>query len=325
MWNVVEDTAPPLRRIRLGVSSCLLGDPVRFDGGHKRDPFITERLAEWFDFAPVCPEVAVGLGTPRQPIRLVGDPQRPRAVGVRDPALDVTGALQAYGRETAHALQGLAGFIVKRGSPSCGMERVRVYAGAGAPQAAGTGLFTRELMAAQPELPVEEEGRLNDPVLRENFIERVFVYDAWLQLRAEGPSPRSLVAFHARHKMSLLAHDPDAYRRLGRLVAEAGTTPPERLADEYIAALMQALRRPVTRRRHVNVLQHLAGYLKRRLDAGDRAELAECIHAYRRGELPLPAPLALLRHHLRRHPDPYAAAQSYLEPHPAALALRNPL
>ncbi len=317
--------APPTRRIRLGLSSCLLGEPVRFDGGHKRDAFVAERLSEWVEFVPVCPEVAIGLGTPRQPIRLVGDPQRPRAVGVRDPSLDVSAPLQAFGRETAHALEGLAGFIVKRGSPSCGMERVRVYAAGGAPQAAGTGLFTRALMAAQPDLPVEEEGRLHDPVLRENFIERVFVYDAWLQLRTRGLSAHALIAFHARHKMSLLAHHPEAYRRLGRRLASAGTAPLERLGGEYIGTLMQALRRPVTRPRHVNVLQHLAGYVTRGLDAADRAELAECIHTYGRGELPLPAPLALLRHHLRRRPDAYAAAQSYLDPYPAALALRNPL
>ncbi|KPK56733.1 MAG: hypothetical protein AMS22_00175 [Thiotrichales bacterium SG8_50] len=310
-------------KVRVGISSCLLGAEVRFDGGHKRDAFITGALSRYFDYVPVCPEVAIGLGTPREPIRLVADAGQPRAVGVKDPSLDVTQALSEYGRETATRLQGIAGYIVKRGSPSCGMERVKIYSAKGMPAKQGIGVFTRALVAEAPLLPIEEEGRLNDPALRENFILRVFVYDRWQKLVAAGVSAKGLVEFHSRHKYLLLAHDTGAYRQLGRLVAGAGSAPLGELGRAYISGLMNALREPARRRRHVNVLQHLAGYLKRSLDSTDRSELAEVIEAYRRGEYPLVVPLTLLKHHFRRSPDSYIAQQYYLDPHPQALLLRN--
>ncbi len=309
--------------IRIGISSCLLGQAVRFDGGHKRNNYVIDTLGRHFEFVPVCPEVAIGLGTPRQPVRLVGDARRPRVVGTKDPTLDVTAALQDYGRTKAAELHDLSGYILKRGSPSCGMERVKVYSGHGGPPRHGVGVYAREIMEQLPALPVEEEGRLMDPVLRENFIQRVFVYHRWQSLAASGLTAAKLVGFHTNHKFIILAHDERRYRQLGRLVAKAGTEDLNTLAARYLTQLMQALRRRATRKRHSNVLLHLAGYLKQRLDAGDKAELLALIEAYRAGRIPLVVPMTLLKHYLRRLPDRYLGGQHYFDPHPQALMLRN--
>lgn len=311
--------------IRVGISSCLTGEEVRFDSGHKRDAYIMGTLAQYFELVPYCPEMAVGLGVPRPPIRLVGDPEAPRARGTRDPDLDVTDELAAYGRGVAARSGDLSGYILKRGSPSCGMERVKVYLENGHPGGQGRGVFARALMEALPLLPVEEEGRLGDPVLRENFIERVLVYHRWQRLTGGGLTPAALVDFHTRHKLLVMAHSQEAYRRLGRLVAEAGSRPIAELGEAYIAELMSALARKVKRGQHVNVMMHLLGFLKPHLDAGDKAELLETFEAYRRGRLPLVVPITLLKHHFRRHPEPYVERQVYLSPHPAELMLRNPL
>jgi uncharacterized protein YbgA (DUF1722 family)/uncharacterized protein YbbK (DUF523 family) len=323
--TVSRDWMQPRTPIRIGISSCLLGELVRFDGQHKRDAYITGTLAAHFTFVPVCPEVAIGLGVPRQPIRLVADGAAPpRALGVRDPALDASAALRAYGRRMAAELDDLSGYLFKRASPSCGMERVKVYRPeGGAPSVRGVGIYAEAFMAAQPLLPVEEEGRLGDPTLRENFIERVYAYHRWRALLAAGLSPARLVAFHECHKLALLAHGAEPGRRLGRLVAEAGRRPLAGLREAYGAAFMALLRRKATPRSHANVLQHLQGYLKRVLDAGDKAELGETIEAYRTGQVPLIVPLTLLKHHFRRHPHPYVAGQTYLESHPAELLLRS--
>jgi uncharacterized protein YbgA (DUF1722 family)/uncharacterized protein YbbK (DUF523 family) len=312
-------------RIRVGVSACLLGHEVRFDGGHKRSRFITDELAACFDFVSFCPEVAVGLGIPRQPIRLVGEPGSPRALGVRDPGLDVTRSLRAYGCEVAGKIDDLCGFIFKKDSPSCGMERVRLYDDKGMPERVATGLFAKEIMAAQPLLPVEEEGRLNDADLRDNFVTRVYVYARWKELQAGQPDKASLVSFHARHKYLVLAHSTVMYRKLGRLLADLGRRPLEEISASYISDLMLALSRPATRKRHTNVLQHLLGYLKNNLDSAHRRDLADSIDAYRRGEYPLVVPLRLLQHHFSIHPHPYISEQVYLNPHPRGLKLRNTL
>jgi len=309
--------------IRIGISSCLLGQAVRFDGGHKRNNYVIDTLGRHFEFVPVCPEVAIGLGTPRQPVRLVGDTRRLRAVGTKDPTLDVTAALADYGRTKADELHDLSGYILKRGSPSCGMERVKVYAGHGSPGRHGVGVYARAIMEQLPALPVEEEGRLMDPVLRENFIQRVFVYHRWQSLAASGLTAAKLVQFHTRHKFIILAHDERRYRQLGRLVAKVGTEDLNTLAARYLMQLMQALGQRATRKRHSNVLLHLAGYLKQRLDAGDKAELLALIEAYRAGRIPLVVPVTLFKHYLRRLPDPYLGRQHYLAPHPEALMLRN--
>ena len=318
-------SAPSAAKIRIGISSCLLGEEVRFDGGHKHDSYITGTLGLYFEFVPVCPEMAVGLGKPREPIRLEGDAERPRAVGTRSKDLDVTDALDAYGRRMGRELAGISGYLLKRASPSCGMERVKVYGPSGAPSRQGVGIYARALMETQPLLPVEEEGRLGDPVLRENFVQRVFVYHRWQQLAARGVTAAGLVNFHTRHKLIVMAHNQAAYRRLGQLVAGAGRGRIDALAGEYIAGLMETLRKRANRKGHANVLMHLMGYLKREIDGEDKTELVEAIDAYRRGLVPLVVPATLLRHHFRRHPDPYVEGQHYLEPHPRELMLRNVL
>jgi uncharacterized protein YbgA (DUF1722 family)/uncharacterized protein YbbK (DUF523 family) len=319
------DWMQPRAPIRIGISSCLLGEAVRFDGQHKRDAFITGTLAACFTFVPVCPEVAVGLGVPRPPLRLVdtgGGP--PSALGVRDPTLDPSAALRTYGRRMAAELHDLGGYLFKRGSPSCGMERVKVYRPAGgAPVVRGVGLYAEAFMAAQPLLPVEEEGRLGDPALRGNWIERVYAYHRWRALLAARLTPGRLVEFHNRHKLALMAHGAEPARRLGRLVAAAGTRPIAEVGAAYGQAFMETLRRKATRRSHTHVLQHLQGTLERALDAADTAELGDVIAAYRAGQVPLVVPITLLKHHFRRHPHPTMAGQTYLEPHPAELMLRN--
>ncbi|QKK10925.1 MAG: DUF523 and DUF1722 domain-containing protein [Pseudomonadota bacterium] len=313
-------------KIRIGISQCLLGDRVRFDGNHKHDRYITDTLGQFFEFVPVCPEVAVGLGIPREPIRLEGDVHAPRAVGVRDRSIDPTASLLRYGRQTARDLHDISGYILKSKSPSCGMERVKVYhAGGGGSSSKGVGLFVAGFRERQPLLPMEEEGRLCDPVLRENFIERVFAYRRWQELVASRLTAAKLVQFHADHKLSLMAHGAAPLKALGQIVATAGKGPLGALAAAYHAGFMAAMTRRATRKRHTNVLQHMAGYLKKALDAGDRAELQTVIDEYRLGQVPLVVPLTLLKHHFRRFPDPYIARQVYLNPHPKELVLRNAL
>jgi uncharacterized protein YbgA (DUF1722 family)/uncharacterized protein YbbK (DUF523 family) len=310
-------------RIRIGISSCLLGQQVRYDGGHKHNGYITETLGQFFEFVPFCPEVAIGLGIPRPPIRLVKHGSAVQARGVQDPALDVTGPLTAYAERVAPKLHAVCGYILKKNSPSCGMERVKLYSAKGMPVSTSAGVYAGRLLELLPELPFEEEGRLMDPVLRENFIERVFVYHRWQQLHARRLSPGGLVEFHTRHKFIVLAHDEKAYRALGRLVAGAGRGGIAELGQRYLRDLMQALRRPATRTRHANVLQHIAGFFKQQLAADDKRELQGLIDNYRRGQLPLVVPITLMRHYLRRFPDDYLAAQYYLAPHPDELMLRN--
>ncbi len=309
-------------KIRLGISSCLLGQKVRFDGNHKHDSFITGTLGQFFEWVPVCPEVAIGLGVPRPPIRLVGSPSAPRAVGVKNPNIDVTDSLAAYGKKQTRVLGGISGYIFKSKSPSCGLERVKVYHAAGAPAANGRGIYADAFLAAQPWLPAEEEGRLGNPRLRENFIERVFVYRRWQEFVARGLSASRLAEFHAHHRLALMAHDVEAYRALGRLVAQAGGRNLKVLAHDYLTRLMEALKRPATPARHANVMMHLMGYLKMQLDADDKAELLETIHACRRRKMPFAVPLTLLRHYFRHFPDPTIMHQTYLHPDPRELLLR---
>lgn len=310
--------------IRIGISSCLLGREVRFDGGHKRDGFINQVLSDYFEFVPFCPEVDIGLSVPRDPIRLERRGSAVRVVCVKQPDLDVTEPLREYGRRVVRGNPDISGYILKRGSPSCGMERVKVYdPGSGIPAADGVGGFARSLMDHWPELPVEEEGRLNDPVLRENFIERVFTYRRWQDLAAAGLTAAGIVDFHTRHKLMIMAHSQQAYRDLGRLVADCGREDPKALGERYITALMAALRKPASRKNHTNVLQHVQGYLKEHIDGPDRQELNEVIETYRLGQVPLVVPITLLNHHFRRHPDEYMQRQLYLRPHPPELMLRN--
>ena len=311
--------------IPVGVSRCLLGEAVRYDGGHKHDRYVTGVLGRYFEYVPWCPEALAGLGVPRPPIRLTGDPGAPRAVRVADASTDMTDALLAVANRATREMGTLRGYIFKRGSPSCGMARVKVYGAPGKSPRMGQGVFARAVMQAHPLLPCEEEGRLNDAPLRESFVERVFAYDRWIRAMAHGFTPGRLVAFHTRHKFLLLSHSEVHYRVAGRLVADAGRGDRNRLAGEYLSTFMEGMRRRATRRRHTNVLQHLAGFLKRSIDAGDRRALADIIQEYRRDGVPLVVPIRFLRHHLRRAPDRYVEMQHYLEPCPDDLGLRNHL
>lgn len=310
-------------RIRIGISSCLLGEPVRFDGNHKHDHYLSGTLGQVFEFVPVCPEVGIGLGVPRPTIHLVGPPDAPHLIGVKIADLDVTEQMIAYGRRMARRLGDLSGYIFKSKSPSCGMERVKLYDGKGGGSKQGIGLYAREIMRVHPLLPVEEEGRLGDPLLRDNFLERVFTYHRWQRLTAQRLTPRALIDFHTRHKLALMAHGTEPYRALGRLIADAGQRPIRELADEYITGLMQALRQRATARRHTNVLMHVMGYLKQQLDRDDKGELLELIDDYRRDRVPRIAPITLLKHHFRRHPNDYIAGQTYMNPDPLELKLRG--
>ena len=314
-----------LGAVRLGVSACLLGADVRFDGGHKRNRYLIDELGAHFEFVPFCPEVAVGLGTPRPALRLVGDPESPRAIGSRDGGLDVTDALQHYSTSRARRLEGLSGFVFKKDSPSCGMARVKVYRDTGMPQRDGVGIFAHAVQQANPLLPVEEEGRLNDSLLRENFVSRVFVYARWQALRQQGLDKKGLLDFPTRHKLLVMSHSPAAYRELGSMLGRLDNTDLDALADYYISRIMEVLKSQASRSRHVNVLQHLLGYLRKHVDAPSRADLVDVIEDYRRGVVPLVVPVTLLQHHFRRNPHPYISRQVYMLPHPRELMLRNML
>ena len=310
--------------LRLGVSSCLLGQEVRFDGGHKHDRFLTEGLGAYVEWVPVCPEVEAGMGTPREAVRLNREGDDIRMVGVRS-GVDSTSRMRRYAARRVRALGAidLCGYVLKRGSPSCGMERVRVYEPSGMPRRDGRGLFAEALMQRLPGLPVEEEGRLHDAGLRENFIERIFAYRRLRALFAERVTQRRLVDFHARHKLQIMAHSPAHYRELGPLVAEAKGMPRAELRERYVSGVMEALSRTATRAKHVNVLQHAAGYLRPHLDPDSRAELHALFEEYRAGRVPLIVPITLLRHHVRKWGIDYLASQIYLDPHPKELMLRN--
>lgn len=320
-WRAWHDDRTP---IRVGVSSCLLGARVRYDGGHKRDRYLTDVIGDWVQWVPVCPEVEVGMPTPRPAIRLVGLDDGVRLVEP-DSGHDWTDAMEQWSERRIAGLKGddLDGYVLKRASPSCGMERVKVWSGQGMPAKTGVGVFARVLMDRWPNLPVEEEGRLNDPVLRENFIVRVFCRHRWRRLLADGARRSHLVAFHTAHKMLLQSHNEAGYRRLGRLVASLGTRPDGEIVAEYEDELFRTLASRATVKRHTNVLQHAAGYLKRVLDGPAKAELHELVEDYRQGLVPLVVPITLLRHHVRRHGVEYMQGQLYLEPHPKELMLRN--
>ncbi|MGB5855991.1 MAG: DUF523 and DUF1722 domain-containing protein [Oceanisphaera sp.] len=306
--------------IRVGISGCLVGQKVRFDGGHKRSDFCTEQLAEFVEFVPVCPEMAIGLGTPRPSIRLVN--QGEEVIAQTAKGVDVTAALRDYGRNMAAQFSGLSGYVLCAKSPSCGMERVRVYHESGKGNAKeGVGIYTQELMQAQPLLPLEEDGRLTDALLRENFVTRVFALHDWQCLCHEGITAAGLIAFHSRYKYLLMAHHRESYLQLGKLLSDLSVDV-SATADAYIEGLMQALSIIVTRKNHTNVLQHLQGYFKHMLNASQREELTDTITQYRQGILPLFAPITLLRHYLKEHPNEYLQQQVYLNPHPEALRLR---
>lgn len=310
--------------IRVGLSSCLLGEEVRYDGGHQKDAYITGVLGGHFTWVAVCPEMEVGMGVPREPIRLVGDAAAPRLLGVTS-GTDHTERMNEFARRRVDALrgQGLSGYILKRASPSCGMERVKVYRESGQAARTGVGLFARVLTETLPLLPVEEEGRLNDAHLRDNFITRVFAYRRLAALRESAPQPAAVVEFHTAHKYLVLAHSPSAYARLGRLVAEVPRAPRETWLDRYGEGFMRALTARATTPKHVNVLQHIVGFFKKQLGAAEKRELLGVIGDYARGLVPLVVPITLINHHVARFDVAYVRDQIYLHPHPKELMLRN--
>lgn len=311
--------------IRLGVSTCLLGETVRYDGGHKLDRYLVDTLGQYVEWVPVCPEVEMGLPVPRESLRLVGDPQAPRLVTTQS-GQDHTERMQSWARERLEQLAqpGLHGFIFKKDSPSSGLFRVRVYDANGVPNKIGTGIFAGEVLRRFPLLPLEEEGRLHDMRLRENWIERVFSYYRWTKMLEDSATPGGLVAFHTAHKLTLMAHSPQHYQEMGRLVAQAGALSWSERVDDYGRQLMEGLQVLATPGKHANVLQHLMGFLKEHLPGEDKAELLGLIEDYRHELVPLIVPLTLLKHHLNRYAVPeWVHQQAYLNPYPKELMLRN--
>jgi uncharacterized protein YbgA (DUF1722 family)/uncharacterized protein YbbK (DUF523 family) len=317
--------------VRIGISGCLLGEKVRYDGGHKKNEFLVDTLGRFVSWVPVCPEVELGLGTPRPSLRLIevdGDLRliesaKPSSPDSRERDRTIAMRTWAHSRVISLKRMSLSGYVLKKDSPSCGMERVRVYHNDGMPNRNGRGLFAHELIEACPNLPVEEEGRLNDSKLRENFIERVFAYHALNRFFEGHWGLHALIAFHSAHKLQLLAHSTEGYNRLGRLVASGKGTDRTDLARSYQDEFMATLRVHATRGRHANVLQHMAGYFKKRLDPRSRAELQELITDYRSGLVPLIAPITLVRQYVSAFEVAYLKDQVYLMPHPKELMLRN--
>ena len=307
----------------IGISSCLVGHAVRHDGGHKNFRFATGKLSQFFELRAFCPEVASGLGTPRPALRLNRHEGEIRIQQSQDSSIDVTAQIQKSAKQACLSFDDLSGYILKKDSPSCGMERVRIYSSSGMPERNGRGLFAQALMEAFPHLPVEEEGRLSDPFLRESFVERVYVYSRWQALVNKGLTPSRLMRFHARHKFSLLSRDEVIYRAMGPLIARASAGNLKTVADEYIANLMAALKKPANCKRHTNVLMHLMGYFKTVLSAEEKQEFVELLGEYRTGLIPLVVPVTMLKHYLRRAPDSYLAEQTYFDPYPKAMGLRN--
>ncbi len=310
-------------RLLVGISACLLGEKVRFDAGHKKDEYATDVLGHFFDWVPVCPELEVGMGVPREAVRLVGPAAHPRMVGVKSGA-DWTARMSAFSNARVDRLASLdlSGFILKSNSPSCGMERVRLYAKNGIPVKSGRGLFAQVLMEKLPILPVEEEGRLNDLRIRENFIVRVFSYHRYRQM-LKNFSRRALVEFHATHKYLMLAHSPEHYGELGRLVARQKSIAPSELRERYGRIFMEGLAVRSTTKKHTNVLQHILGFLHESLTDEERKDILGVIEEYRKELTPLVVPLTLLGHYVRKHKIAYIEHQIYLSPHPRELMLLN--
>ena len=310
--------------ISIGISACLLGQEVRYNGGHSRDRFVTDTLGQYLRFVPVCPEVECGLGVPRETLRLVGTPQNPRLVTSKT-GVDQTARMLSWGQKRLKQLEkeNLCGFIFKKNSPSSGMLRVKVFNDKGQPVKQGTGIFAGMFMKHFPLIPVEEDGRLNDPKLRENFIEQIFAMKRWRDTRSEGMTRGNLVDFHTRNKMLLRSHSEKHYRLMGKLVASGKNRPVKTLYQEYETLLMGALRLKSSVSKHTNVLMHMLGYFKNNLSSDEKQEMLDIIEAYRSEYVPLIVPLTLFGHYVRKYDQAYLKQQSYLNPHPTALKLRN--
>jgi uncharacterized protein YbgA (DUF1722 family)/uncharacterized protein YbbK (DUF523 family) len=319
-----QAASKPGRLPRLGVSSCLMGQPVRFDGGHKNNRFISASLIDYMDFQPVCPEIESGMSVPRPTIQLRQKGDDIRLVMSKQPDHDLTEQMNTYAESKLDGLSHLDGYIFKKDSPSCGVFRVPVVINQqGYKTREGTGVFARAFMERYPLIPVEEEGRLNDTGLRENFIERVYAYRRWKSIPDPEHNVKGLIEFHARHKLMLMARGSHYYEELGRLVAGVSIADLSARREGYIVRFMEVMRETAPRRRQYNVLQHILGYLKNVLSSEDKQELLAIFKAYRDCQVPLITPITLLRHHLRVHPQPYINQQHYLKPCPETLALRS--
>jgi len=313
-----------MNKIPLGISSCLLGNNVRYDGGHKLDSFLVDTLGKYVQWVPVCPEVECGLPVPREAMRLIGDPGDPRLVTFRT-GIDHTARMKRWARKRTAELEkeGLCGFVFKARSPSSGMRGVKIYSESGVPGATGSGIFARAFMKQFPLLPVEDEGRLHDPALRECFIERIFVYQRWQEFLRRDGSLGGLVAFHRDHKYLIMAHSQKHYAVLGKMVGGGKSVRKQQLREDYLQTLMEGLALLATPKKNANVLQHLAGYFKEQLSTEEKQELQEVIETHRTGLVPLLVPITLVKHYVRKYREPYLATQVYLQPHPLELMLRN--
>ncbi len=313
-----------MKKIKLGISSCLLGEKVRYDGGHKLDPFLKNTFGRYVEWVPVCPEVETGLPVPREAMHLVGNPEDPRLVTVRT-GVDHTSRMKKWANRKVAELERdeLCGFVFKSRSPSSGMRGVKVYTKKGVPHAAGPGIFAHAFMERFPLLPVEDEGRLRDPALRENFIERIFVFKRWQEFRASDKTIGGLASFHTDHELLVMSHSAKHYTALGRLVADAKKYSRQALHENYLATLMEALRFLATVKKNTNVLRHMAGYFKEQLSREEMQELWEVIANYHKELLPLIVPITLIRHYVKKYNVGYLKRQYYLNPHPRELMLRN--
>jgi uncharacterized protein YbgA (DUF1722 family)/uncharacterized protein YbbK (DUF523 family) len=309
--------------IEVGISGCVYGQNVRFDGGHKQNRFVVEELTKLFEFKPICPEMGIGMGTPRATIRLVDQEGEHRLVGSRHPDFDVTEAMQSFSEQAIAGMQSLCGFIVCGKSPTCGMERVPVYSeGSNRSEKKGVGLFTKQLMKSMPWLPVEESGRLQDELLRENFVHRVYALNDFYESISRDSDVRDFVRFHARYKYAMMAANVNQATELGRRVAALRKADVATFYDQYRLDLMSILKQVATRKTHTNTLMHLQGYFKTFLDQGEKAELTQLIEQYRLGEVPMMAVITMLKHYLKKYPNEYLQQQTYFQPHPPALKLR---
>jgi uncharacterized protein YbgA (DUF1722 family)/uncharacterized protein YbbK (DUF523 family) len=313
-----------METLRLGISAYLMGENVRFDGGYKLDRFLRDTLGKFVEYVPVCPEVECGLGVPREAMHLEGDPASPRLVTVRTKK-DLTDRMLDWAKQRVRELEReeLCGFIFKSDSPSSGMARVKIYDAHNVPHRAGVGMFASVFMKHFPLLPVEEEGRLHDPMLRENYIGRIFVAKRWRDTTEGTKKVSRLMDFHTRHKLLIMAHSPKHAGVLRRLLANSQQPPIEELYSEYHRVLMEALMLKATAKKHTNVLQHLMGYFKKELSTDEKQELLEVIESYRQGYLPLIVPVTLISHYVRKYHQLYLSGQYYLNPHPIELQLRN--
>jgi uncharacterized protein YbgA (DUF1722 family)/uncharacterized protein YbbK (DUF523 family) len=309
-------------KIKIGISSCLLGDLVRYDGSHRHDHYLTDTLGKFVEWVPVCPEVEYGLPVPREAMRLVGDPASPQLV-TRRSGIDHTRGMLKWVRKKLKELgrEELCGFIFKSRSPSSGIRGVMVYTSSGMQGRTGAGLFGGAFVKHFPMIPAEDDGRLHNPLLRDNFIERVFVLKRWRYFLKKGSSMRNIISFHTKHKLLIMAHSLKHYTTLGRLVAKCRAR--ERLPQEYITALMEGFKLRATVKKNTNVLMHCIGYFKKKISADEKQELLEVVNYYHKGLIPLVVPITLINHYVRKYNEPYLKDQYYLNPHPIELMLRN--